>query len=80
VIELTINDLLILGVAAAILVIALVRIFSNLRRKATQMRQRRSIFYCNVCVHYFHDEGDERHVNCPICDRPAKRGRNRRLA
>ena len=64
-IEMTITDLLVWGVGITIIMIGLLRLLSKLRREAVRKRHKKSILYCNVCVHYFPDESEGNHIDCP---------------
>lgn len=78
--ELSMEDFMIAILSVAILLIGFLRIVSKWRRDHTRSKQRKGIFYCNVCVQYIPGEASDKEVSCPCCERRIPRGRKRNLS
>jgi len=78
-IDVRMEELLVVAVGGAMVMIAVLRWISWLRDKRHSSRAKRNTLYCPVCVCYFEDRSSEKLPECPGCKRPIQRGRDRSL-
>ncbi len=78
-IEVDLEDIFLWALGLALVTVVVLRVFFKLRQLGSHGRDRRSVYYCNVCVKYFHEENEPRFTACPSCKRQVKRGRRKNM-